>query len=239
MYNHVRTLLLNLAPGQEHLNAYGYEVPSTFVPVELNGTLQEYYAYLYGTQSELYWKIFLTDRILQLAHRIPEFDELILSYDSRITYNKRAIPKLHDYIQTASDGLVVVGQRSPDINRGILHYHYVVQAADGEAAITGSDTWTCQGTSTQIPGTSVTLTWSGDGTYSLDIVAVQPRVFDSYLGKVRPDLNDFIAAFNLETTNRDTILSILDRRRDILTMVCGAFLLVGDALNEYRTNINQ
>lgn len=82
MYNHFRTLLLNLPYAQDVTE----HIPSSFsVSVKLPTALSDVYSLLFPTSSTRARKIFLADNYMKLVDATP-YNDIVTLLDPRITY---------------------------------------------------------------------------------------------------------------------------------------------------------
>jgi hypothetical protein len=137
MYNHARTLLVNLTGSVGFIsNAPGEElIPFDYVQLTLPGYINSIRSRLFGANPD---RAMLNYRIAQLLQLIAttELQEYIVALDSRITYqlnklnlaaDKMFEPKVNKYAGLASDVLTLVGNAaSPDVS-GQSGYNFQIK----------------------------------------------------------------------------------------------------------------
>ncbi len=96
MFNHARTLLMNLSSSKALRSVPGYElIPTDFSPLELSGALLSVRRRLFGSNPDQLMINFRTYQILSLLHSLPIADHLT-ALDPRLTYKLAGRPTLYD-----------------------------------------------------------------------------------------------------------------------------------------------
>lgn len=136
MYNHARTLLMNVDGSDRHFANYpGDElVPGVFRNLQLPTYLDTVRMRLFGALPD---RMMLNYRVAQLLRMIEatELQEHILELDSRLTYNNDSQqlfldetfqPQVNRYRGSSSDILTLIGQAIAPDSSGRSRYEYRV-----------------------------------------------------------------------------------------------------------------
>lgn len=137
MYNHARTLLMNINGSEKFFANYpGDElIPVDYRQLELPTYLDVFRSRLFGTAPD---RVMLNYRAAQLLTMIEatELQEYILELDSRLTYNSYPLqlamadtfkPRVRSYGTASDDILTITGKPiSPDIS-GITRFDYELE----------------------------------------------------------------------------------------------------------------
>ena len=145
LYNHARTLLLNLTGSDNVLSNYpGDElIPTEFQKLKLNTTLDVFRSRIFGAAPDRTMLNYRANQLLQIIEA-TDLRDYVLHLDSRITYSsyreQLALPatfqpKIQRYAGPASAELSLVGSPArPDIT-GRCEYDYQVTVSSGSVRV--------------------------------------------------------------------------------------------------------
>lgn len=134
MFNHARTLLVNLGGNVAARDYLGEElIPASFKPVVLPAYLQRIRQVLFGSDPDRYMLNYRSRQLLQLLHS-SELAEYVLALDPRITYTPRSTgwdwdPAVFTPVVTTVTGgpltIPLTQPAAPD-QSGRLYYEFTV-----------------------------------------------------------------------------------------------------------------
>jgi len=145
LYNHARTLLLNLTGSDNVFSDYpGDElIPAEFQKLELNTTLDVFRSRIFGASPDRAMLNYRVNQLLQIIEA-TKLQDYVLQLDPRITYNSYRDklvrpdtfqPKVSRYAGPSSAVLSLTGNPArPDIT-GRCEYNYQVTISSGSVRV--------------------------------------------------------------------------------------------------------
>ena len=261
MVNHIRSLLLNesLTTVGDFTLKYGHYVAVGFEPVTLTGVLLRVYQILLGSSPDLQYKNFIINSVLFLAHAVPKLEEIILSYDSRVTYEPKTMRLLPSSVWLEQpDNYITSGTPLPDFVVGRASFRWLVHR------LTASDI-SILATTSNISSEFTSLETEYDTTALIDAqgyiqIAQLPLMHSVAVGinnnnlhstqdlyfTCKPLTSDafraYIARINVEelyadlyaasSTNKAIINNIYESGRTYIDKLSCLFLLLADQIND-------